>query len=41
MMRMKIGETDVEVTWEDNESVEALKELARAADRRDVHVRRL
>ena len=29
MMRMKIGETDVEVTWEDNESVEALKELAR------------
>ena len=28
-MRMKIGETDVEVAWEDNESVEALKELAR------------
>ena len=28
MMRMKIGETDVEVTWEDNESVAALKELA-------------
>lgn len=29
MMRMKIGETDVEVIWEDNESVAALKELAR------------
>ena len=29
MMRMKIGETDVEVVWEDNESVAALKELAR------------
>ena len=28
-MRMKIGETDVEVAWEDNESVDALKELAR------------
>ena len=28
-MRIKIGETDVEVAWEDNESVEALKELAR------------
>ena len=28
-MRMKIGETDVEVVWEDNESVAALKELAR------------
>ena len=28
-MRMKINETDVEVAWEDNESVEALKELAR------------
>ena len=28
-MRMKIGETDVEVMWEDNESVAALKELAR------------
>ena len=27
-MRMKIGETDVEVMWEDNESVAALKELA-------------
>ena len=27
-MQMKIGETDVEVAWEDNESVEALKELA-------------
>ena len=29
MMQMKIGETDVEVAWEDNESVAALKELAR------------
>ena len=28
-MRMKIGETAVEVAWEDNESVAALKELAR------------
>ena len=28
-MRMKISETNVEVAWEDNESVEALKELAR------------
>ena len=28
-MLMKINETDVEVTWEDSESVEALKELAR------------
>ena len=28
-MRMKINETDVEVAWEDIESVEALKELAR------------
>ena len=27
-MQMKIGETDVEVMWEDNESVAALKELA-------------
>ena len=27
-MLMKIGETDVEVMWEDNESVAALKELA-------------
>ena len=30
MMSMKIGETDVEVTWEDNDSVAALRELARA-----------
>ena len=29
MMRMKIGETDVEVAWEDNEAVAVLKELAR------------
>ena len=29
-MQMKIGETDVEVAWEDNESAAALKELARA-----------
>ena len=29
MIRMKIGETDVEVAWEVNESVAALKELAR------------
>ena len=29
MLRMKIGETDVAVDWEDNESVEALKELCR------------
>ena len=29
MMQMKIGETEVEVAWEDNESVEALKELVR------------
>ena len=28
-MRMKIGETNVEIAWEDNESVAALKELAR------------
>jgi len=28
-MHMKIGETDVEVTWEDNEAVKALEELAR------------
>ena len=28
-MQMKIGETDVEVVWEDNESAAALKELAR------------
>ena len=28
-MRIKIGETDAAVTWEDNESVEALRELAR------------
>ena len=28
-MRMKIGETEVEVSWEDNEAVKALKELAR------------
>ena len=28
-MQMKIGETEVEVAWEDNESVAALKELAR------------
>jgi len=28
-MHMKIGETDVEVAWEDNASVEALKELSR------------
>ena len=28
-MQMKIGETDVEVVWEDNESAVALKELAR------------
>ena len=28
-MQMKIGGTDVKVTWEDNESVAALKELAR------------
>ena len=28
-MRMKIGEIDVEVAWEDNEAVAALKELAR------------
>ena len=28
-MLMKINETDVEVAWEDSESVEALKELAR------------
>ena len=28
-MRMKSGETDVEIVWEDNESVSALKELAR------------
>ena len=27
-MKMKIGETTVEVAWENNESVEALKELA-------------
>ncbi len=27
-MKMKIGDTPVEVTWESNESVEALKELA-------------
>ena len=29
MMQMKIGGTDVKVAWEDNESVAALKELAR------------
>ena len=29
MIQMKIGGTDVEVAWEDNESVAALKELAR------------
>ena len=28
-MRLKIGETEVSVAWEDNESVDALKELAR------------
>ena len=28
-MQMKIGETDVKVVWEDNESAAALKELAR------------
>ena len=28
-MQMKIGETDVEVVWEDNESAAVLKELAR------------
>ena len=28
-MQMKIGETDVEVAWEDNKSAAALKELAR------------
>ena len=28
-MKMKIGETPVEVAWENNESVEALKELAK------------
>jgi hypothetical protein len=28
-MQMKIGETEVEVVWEDNESAAALKELAR------------
>ena len=28
-MRLKIGETEVNVAWEDNESVDALKELAR------------
>jgi len=28
-MHMKIGEADVEVVWEDNASVEALKELSR------------
>jgi hypothetical protein len=28
MMQMKIGDTPVAVVWEDNESVEALKELA-------------
>ena len=27
-MRLKIGETEVNVAWEDNESVDALKELA-------------
>ena len=29
MMRVKIGETAVEVSWEDNESVEALRELCK------------
>lgn len=29
-MRMRIGETDVEVVWEENEAVEALRELARS-----------
>jgi len=29
MMHMKIGETAVEVSWEENEAVEALRELAR------------
>ena len=28
-MQMKIGETDVNVSWEDNEPVEALKELCK------------
>ena len=28
-MKMKIGETPVEVAWENNESVEALKEMAK------------
>ena len=29
MLQMKIGDTEVVVDWEDNESVEALKELCR------------
>ena len=29
MLRMKIGETEVEVAWEENESVQALQELCR------------
>lgn len=28
-LKMRIGETEVQVTWEENESVEALKELAK------------
>ena len=31
-MRMKIGDTEVPVTWEDNASVDALKELAAEDD---------
>ncbi len=31
MLRMSIGETEVAVDWEENESVEALKELCRNA----------
>ncbi len=29
MMRMKIGNTEVDVNWEDNESAEALKTLCK------------
>ena len=29
MLKLKIGETEVSVNWEDNESVEALRELCR------------
>ena len=40
MLQMTIGETPVEVEWEDNESVEALRELCENGPP-DVHVRRI